>query len=71
MYCSFNKNFQNKKIVVFPSIRKQRNSIIKKLRLIPLNKVTPATPLLSEYRPIVVSSYVIKYQEGLILEELQ
>ena len=33
-------------------------------RLVPLNKKFPLTPLVPEYRPIVVSSPVIKFLEG-------
>ena len=39
-------------------------------RLVPLNKKFPLTPLVPEYRPIVVSSPVIKFLEGFIKPSL-
>jgi hypothetical protein len=40
-------------------------------RLLCLNKVYPLTPLVSEYRPIVVASPIIKFMEGLLLPKLR
>ena len=42
-----------------------------KSRLIALNKAHPSTPTPSEYRPIVVCSPVIKFLEGLLVDDLR
>jgi hypothetical protein len=39
-------------------------------RLVPLNKVYPRTPKVSEYRPIVITSPIIKFLEQFIRDDL-
>ena len=40
-------------------------------RLIPLNKAHPETPEITNYRPIVVTSSLVKFLEGFILPSLR
>jgi hypothetical protein len=40
-------------------------------RIIPLNKCHPNLPHYSRYRPIIVSSFVVKYLERLIMSSIQ
>ena len=40
-------------------------------RIITLNKKYPAIPQLTEYRPIIVTSPLVKYLEGIIMEHLR
>lgn len=39
-------------------------------RIVPLNKDYPRVPRVTRYRPIVITSYVIKLLELLIMEKL-